>query len=162
MPITVLHLGVMAPVAQLWGMKRTWPALVSFTLVNLWIDLDAIFAWLEDQPLPSHDEPWHTMHGALLFAGFVSVFGILSWRWIVGAFFGAVSHILLDGMVHPEMQPFVDTQPGNPIYLGIMAPLSMALALLTLWLVVQGARAWGALVRRYLGQRRNRQLPPEG
>lgn len=136
MPITPLHMGLLAPAVHLWGLKRTWPVLVSFTLVNLWLDLDAIFAWLEGQPLPSHDEPWHTMHGALLFAGFISVFGFLSWRWISGAFYGAVSHIYLDGMVHPEMQPFVDTQPGNPIYMDAMVPVSLSLLPLTIWLVV--------------------------
>jgi membrane-bound metal-dependent hydrolase YbcI (DUF457 family) len=135
MPVTPLHMGLMAPVVHRWGLKRTWSALVSYALVNLWLDLDAILAWLRDQPLPSHDESWHTMHGALLFAGFISVFGILSWRWISGAFFGAVSHIYLDGMVHPEMQPFVDTQQGNPIYLGAMVPVSVALMPLTCWLI---------------------------
>ncbi len=132
MPITPLHFGLMAP---FFYRKRSWAALTSFALVNLWIDSSAIFAWFDGIPLPSHDEPWHTLHGALLFAGFISLFGILSWRWVLGAFFGAVSHIYLDGMVHPEMQPFVDTEPGNPIYLGAMAPVSLALLPLTTWLI---------------------------
>lgn len=132
MPITPLHFGVIAPYFH-WS--RSWLALTSFTLVQLWIDYRAISAWLSGTRLPSHDEPWHTLHGALFFAGFISLLGILSWRWIAGAFYGAVTHIYLDGLVHPEMQPFVDTERGNPIYIDGMVPVSLALLPLTIWLV---------------------------
>jgi membrane-bound metal-dependent hydrolase YbcI (DUF457 family) len=152
MPITPLHLGLMAPFL-FWlrtrDIKRGWLALVSFTLVNLWIDSQAIFAWFRDQPLPSHDEPWHTLHGALVVAGAISILGFLSWRWIMGAFYGGISHIYLDGFVHPEMQPFIDTEPGNPIYLGPMAMsyVSAALLPLLIWLIVLSVSSTLAWVR---------------
>jgi membrane-bound metal-dependent hydrolase YbcI (DUF457 family) len=117
--------------------KQAWLALMSFTLVNLWIDFGAINAVIDGTPLPSHDEPWHTLHGALLAAMALSLLGILSWGWVAGAFYGAVSHIYLDGMVHPEMQPFVDTEPGNPIYMGWLVPLSLCLIPFTIWLIAQ-------------------------
>lgn len=123
----------MAPVIY-W--TRCWVALVSFTLVNLWIDLDAIVNWLSGKDFPSHDEAWHTMHGALLTAFVIGLMVVWSWRWVLGAFFGGVSHIYLDALVHPEMQPFVDTEPGNPLYSGLMEPLSLALLPFTLWLIV--------------------------
>lgn len=158
MPITLLHMGLMAPFFH-W--RRSWLALVSFTLVNLWIDLGAIMAVLGGTPLPSHDEAWHTMHGALLAAAAVSVLGILSWPWILGAVYGAVTHILLDGMVHPEMQPFVDTTSGNALYLGsqALAWLSALLVAPTIWLIALIVRsASGTLYRA--GKRRGAPVPP--
>jgi membrane-bound metal-dependent hydrolase YbcI (DUF457 family) len=83
--------------------------------------------------------------------------GVRSWPWVLGALLGCVSHVVLDGMVHPEMQPFAPLIDGNPIYLGIIEPLSWALLPLCGWLTAQyvsGTQEWvtkrlAAAVRRY-------------
>lgn len=141
MPITLLHVGLMAPTLLAAKPKpQTWWAVVSFTLVNLWIDMGAIHAWAHNLPLPSHDEPWHTLQGALVTALFISMLGIIYWRWVVGAYYGAVSHILVDGMVHPEMD--------SPLYFGGMELVSLALVLPTVWVIVQIVSGVLSYVRR--------------
>lgn len=150
MPITPLHLGLMAPFTYYWA--RSWVALISFTLVNLWIDSLAIQAVLTGQPLPSHDEVHHTLVGALMVAVVVAlpaVFpGFRSLSWASGAFFGAISHIFLDALVHPELQPLPEFVKGNPLYLEAMIPVSLALVPLTSWLIAQIVSGTLRLVRR--------------
>lgn len=144
MPVTPLHFGVLAPLNYFAPNKVSN---VSFILVNLWIDAIAIQSWFLDLPLPSHDEGNHTLPGAVLIAVLVSVPGIRSWKWVLGAFFGAISHILLDMLVHPEMVPFSPIK-GNPFYMGWMTPLSLALLPLTVWLIAQYVSGTLGWVRR--------------
>ena len=143
---------------------RSWGALLSFTLVNLWIDHLAILAWFRGMPLPGHDEPHHTMVGAAMVAVLVSLLGVMfrALPWVVGAFYGAISHILLDAMVHPDMHPFEPVVMGNPLYLGAeaMFPISVLLVLPLVWLTalcVSAALGWWqrlqALRQRPPGQR---------
>jgi membrane-bound metal-dependent hydrolase YbcI (DUF457 family) len=134
MPMTPLHLGLLAPA------NRFLPGAinpVSFTLVNLWIDAEAIISWWTRTPLPSHDSYGHTFLGAMIAAVILAMPGVRSASWVIGAFTGAISHIFLDAMVHPEVQPFRPVLEGNPLYLGIMEPLSLILFMLTCWLTGQ-------------------------
>lgn len=143
----------MAPVMH---RTRSWAALSSFTLVNLWIDHQAIIAWFGGTPLPSHAEPYHTMLGALMAATVVALAAVVtrSSAWAAGAYFGGVSHILLDAVVHPEMQPFDRMIAGNPLYLGAMMQVSVALLPPTIWLIVQCVSSALEGVRRLRERRR--------
>lgn len=51
MPITPLHFGLMAPIRHAAPRKVS---VISFVLVNLWIDQPAITNWFMGLPLPSH------------------------------------------------------------------------------------------------------------
>lgn len=133
MPITPLHFGLLAPVNHF---RPTRVAVIPFILVNVWIDSLAILAWLQNLPLPSHDEANHTYLGALVLGTIVAALGVRSWRWVLGAYLGGFSHIFLDSLVHPEMSPLHPVL-GNPFYMGWLEPLSWALLPLTAWFIVQ-------------------------
>ena len=145
MPITLLHFGLLAPVNQLAPRKVSN---ISFILVNLWIDAPAITHWFQGLPLPSHNEDIHTLHGAMFLAVLIAVLGVRSSRWVLGAFLGAITHILLDGLVHAEMVPLYP-MAGNPLYMGWMEPLSLALLPLTVWLIVQSVSGSLGWVRKH-------------
>ena len=74
----------------------------------------------------------------------VAVCAILSRRWILGAYLGAITHVLLDMMVHPELEPLFPWT-GNPFYFGLMEPLSLTMMPFLVWLTAQyvpGIRGW--------------------
>lgn len=142
MPITPLHFGILAPINHFAPGKVSN---VSFILVNLLMDGNAImyYAFNVSHLLDLHGRG-HTLVDALLWAGLIALFGLRSQKWIFGAFLGGISHILLDMLVHPEMNPLFPID-GNPFYMGWMEPLSMALLPLTVWLIVQyvsGSLSW--------------------
>lgn len=145
MPITPLHFGLLAP-ANHWFRGKV--SVASFVLVNLWIDAEAILAWSNDLPLPSHDNAGHTMLGAMITAVIVALPGVRSMSWALGSFVGAVSHILLDALVHPEMRPFEPVVQGNPLYLDLMTPLSACLLPLAAWFTAQSVTYGFRFVRR--------------
>lgn len=132
MPITPLHFGVLAPVNHFAKGKVNN---ASFIAVNVWLDgnsiLYAIFG------VGDFDHSGHTMLIALALSAIVAVFGFRSRSWIYGAFLGGVSHILLDMLVHTDMEPLAPLVSGNPFYMDWMAPLSVALLPLCVWLIVQ-------------------------
>lgn len=158
MPITPLHFGLLAPINH-WLPRRI--SIFSFILVNLWIDSEAIMAWWGNAPLPSHDAMDHTFVGAACIAVLIGVFGIRSMPWVLGAFLGAFSHILLDAVVHPEMNPLTPVQEGNPFYMGWMSPLSFMLMPLLVWFTAQCVSSTLASVRRRLAASRER-IPEPG
>jgi hypothetical protein len=83
MRFTALHLGLMAPIIC---RLRSWLALTSYTLANLWIDNMAIHAVLTGQPLPSHDQPPHTLVGALMIGLLLAISALVtrSVAWVAG------------------------------------------------------------------------------
>lgn len=134
-------------------------SVISFILVNLWIDGAAIRNWLFNLPIPDHPPTTHSFLGALVLGAVVALFGFRSRKWIYGALLGAVSHVLLDMLVHSEMRPLYPLQ-GNPFFAGLMEPLSMVLIPLTCWFIVQfvsGIRDW--LGRRLAAERARTQGP---
>lgn len=140
MPITPLHFGVLAPINHFAPKKMSN---VSFIFATLWMDGEAIRNWLFNLPLPAHWWETHSFLSALIIGGLVSLMGVLvppegriTRKWIYGAFLGSISHILLDMLVHAEMNPLFPMK-GNPFYMGWMEPLSMALLPLTVWLMAQ-------------------------
>lgn len=134
MPITPLHLGLLAPI-NLW---LPWKVSnVSFILATLWIDAGAIayyamgLDWAKSHPPESH-----SLLTCLALAGIVAFFGIRSLSWVLGAFLGAISHVLLDAIVHAEMLPLYPLQ-GSPFYWGSMTWLSLVLVPPFVWLIAQ-------------------------
>lgn len=148
MPITPLHFGILAPINH-WMPNRI--SNCAFILVNLSLDAVAIQYWAFGLALPEHTPGTHSFLGAWFAATIMCILGIRlqkafwpTYQWILGCFFGATSHVLLDMLVHSEMLPFYPA-PGNPFYMGWMEPLSMALLPLSIWLIVQyasGIRGW--------------------
>ncbi|MBU2952312.1 metal-dependent hydrolase [Marinobacter sp. F3R08] len=134
MPITPLHFGVLAPVNHFFPGKVS---VVSFTLINLWMDGNAIlyYGFGLDRP-EVHGPMTHSMLAALVLASILALLGFRSRKWVIGAYVGGVTHVLLDMLVHAEMQPLYPIH-WNPFYAGLMEPLSLILLPLTLWFVVQ-------------------------
>jgi membrane-bound metal-dependent hydrolase YbcI (DUF457 family) len=91
----------------------------------------------------------------------VSVFGVIFkvLPWVIGAFNGALSHILLDAPVHADMQPFEPVILGDPLNMGAeaMFPISAMLVLALIWLIALCVSAGVGFVRRLQAQR---QAPP--
>jgi len=142
MPLTPLHFGVLAPVNHFFPGKVS---LVSFTLINLWMDGNAIlyFGFGIDRP-ELHGPTTHSLLAALILASILAVIGFRSRKWVIGAYLGGVTHVLLDMLVHPEMQPLYPIH-WNPFYAGIMEPLSLILLPLMVWFIIQLVRdglAW--------------------
>ena len=158
MPITPLHLGVLAPIRGLAERKGVQISFWAFLWVNLVIDAEAIKAWAFHMPLPDH--PWQT-HSFLsaTFAGLlIVILGVTTRRpwypsksWVLGAFLGAYTHILLDMLVHPEMEPFYPIK-GNPFYVGWREPLCAVLLMGLGWVIAQYVSGILARMRK----------PPEG
>jgi hypothetical protein len=136
MPLTPLHFGVLAPVNYFLPGKVS---LISFGLVNAWIDHRFIEAALTGQPLPAHDQI-HNLVGVLIVGTLVAMPGVRSAKWVIGAYFAALTHLLLDGLVHPDIQPFHWVE-GNVLYMGLMEPLSLTLLPFMIWLIFQVVRS---------------------
>ena len=154
MPITPLHFGLLAPINHFAKGKVSN---VSFVLANLWMDQASIIYTLTGYGAISHAD--HALWWAVAMA---CIIGVFRWTraWWLGALIGGVSHIALDMLVHADMSPFEPLLQGNPCYLGLMEPLSLALLPLCGWLTAQyvsGIRGWAgklpAGARRLIGGR---------
>ena len=165
MPITPLHLGLLAPLNH-WLPGKV--SNLSFWLVTLWLDAGAIAYYafgLERGEL--HGPETHSFIAAMALASVVAMAGFLYYvikevcrpvlhtnqeralAWLFGAYLGGFSHILLDAMVHSEMLPF-HPLPGNPFYWGGMTWLSLLLVPPLLWLIVQYVSAGVRQVQKSL------------
>ena len=140
MPITLLHFGLLAPLNYIAPGKVSN---ISFIVVSLWMDGNSILYALFGLSGVAHGSE-HSFLGASLLAAFIALFGARSLKWVMGAFIGGISHVLLDMLVHPEMSPLLPIT-GNQFYRGWMEPFSLALLPLTVWLIVQyvsGVMGW--------------------
>lgn len=133
MPITPLHFGVLAPLNHLAPGRVSN---VAFVLVNLWVDMSAIVWWATGYGGPAHGVE-HSFLGVAPLILYVGVLGLLSVRWWLGAILGGMSHVVLDALVHADSVPFYPYHDGNPLYAGLMGPLSWALLVLCVWLTLQ-------------------------
>ena len=134
MPITPLHFGVLAPVNHFFpGKVSIW----SFALINLWMDYEAIFyaAFKVGGPI-AHEPMTHSLLAALVFGSILAVFGFRSRKWVLGAYYGGVTHVILDSLVHTDIQPLYPIH-WNPFYIGLMEPVSWVLVPLLIWFVIQ-------------------------
>ena len=135
MPITPLHLGLLAPINHWFPGKVSN---LSFWLITLWLDANAIVYYGMGLELGEiHGPGTHSLLGALIGAGIIALFNMVSLAWILGAVLGAVTHILLDMLVHSEMQPLAPWVDGNPFYCDAMVPLSTVLVVPTAWFILQ-------------------------
>lgn len=167
MPITPLHLGLLAPINH-WFPKKV--SNLSFILVTLWLDASAIAYYALGLDMGEfHGPESHSFIAALAMAGivFTPVFMYrvikhlmgyadqerLAMAWLMGCYLGAFSHILLDAMVHSEMLPF-HPLPGNPFYWGGMTWLSLILVPPLVWLIAQYVSAGVHQARKSLAAAR--------
>lgn len=175
MPITPLHLGLLAPLNHwLPGKVNN----LSFWIVTLWLDASAIAYYAFGLEMGEfHGPTTHSFIAAFAIAGMVACFGVLymlwiaatqarttlaagqPWPWVIGAFLGGFSHILLDAMVHSEMLP-IHPLPGNPFYWGGMEWITGILIPPLVWLIAQYVSAGVHQAQRILAVRRARKQKP--
>ena len=165
MPITPLHLGILAPLNHLLPGKVNN---LSFWLVTLWLDASAIAYYALGLEMGEfHGPETHSFIAAAALASVVGMLGFMFYvikevfqptfranqdramSWFAGAFLGGFSHILLDAMVHSEMLP-IHPLPGNPLYWGGMDIISGFLVFTLFWLIYQYVSYMGDLARKIL------------
>jgi membrane-bound metal-dependent hydrolase YbcI (DUF457 family) len=77
-----------------------------------------------------HETPSHTLLGALILGLLLSVVKPRTLSWCLGSFLGAITHVLLDAVVHTDVQPFSPFSAWNPLYIeGSMGWLSLVLGI---------------------------------
>lgn len=138
MPITPLHIGVLAPVNHFAPGKVST---ASFILTQLFLDGKTIVFFLTGYGGVDHSS--HTLVVALVLGALIGLFGFWSARWVWGAFVGTFSHVLLDALVHTDvflMDPWI---LGNVMYMDWMEPLSLVLLALSAWWLLQ--KTWAFL-----------------
>ena len=155
MPLTPLHLAAGLPV-------RRWMSLTAFILINLMIDLEpagVLFFGMDRLGYAIHG--WsHTIEGVFCLALPVLFAGL--WRknplaWCVGTYWGGVSHLILDGLVHSDMRPFNGS--GNPLFLDLYHEVSSVAAVilvyyLTVWVIsLRVSEVAPRLFQRFLRRR---------
>lgn len=140
MPITPLHLAAGLPLRH-WLRQRF--SLAAFIAVNILIDLEPgliMFFNMDSLGYPLHGT-LHTLAGTtgagLLVAACAPRRAVL-----IGAMIGAWSHLLLDALVHTDVQPLWPIAGGNPLYQGWMEPVSLICLLVVLayafpWLLLR-------------------------
>lgn len=133
MPITPLHLGVLAPINHYHKGKVS---IFSFTLINLWMDGSSILYATFGLGDYNHGPESHSFLAALILAIVVSLLRARKPAWVLGAFIGGLSHVSLDMLVHVDMTPFYPLL-GNPVPSVGMEPVSLVLLVLTSWLIAQ-------------------------
>lgn len=142
MPLTPLHFGLLAPINHFAPGKISN---TSFILTNLWIDAPSIVYALFGLGSIYHGAGTHSFLSVLIFGMIIGLFGFRSRSWMYGAILGGISHVLLDMVVHADMEPFYPLT-GNPGYLGWMDVVSLALIPFCVWLIAQyvsGILGWG-------------------
>jgi hypothetical protein len=148
MPITPLHFGVLAPVNH-WLPGKV--SVVSFTLINLWMDANAILYFTFDLDLPGelHDPSTHSFLAVGISVLFITILRFKwSRKWFYGALYGGVTHVILDMLIHPEMRPFYPIH-WNPFYLGAHEPLSLLLVPFLVWFIAQSVSTARQKVQKY-------------
>jgi hypothetical protein len=145
MPITPLHYGAIAPFNHFFPGKVN---VVSFTIVTLWMSGNATlyFMFGVDRPqLPDQTTSvLYELLGGLVLASIVAVFGFRSRKWVVGAYYGAVTHVLVGMLYQSGAEPLYPIH-WNPFYAGFTEPLSLLLVPLLIWFMFQCVRGVLAL-----------------
>lgn len=133
MPITPLHLGVLAPINHFFPNKVSN---IAFIPVTLWIDGNAILYFGFGMNMGElHPPATHSLFGVMVLSTLVTAAGFMHLKWILGAYLGGVSHVLLDMLVHSEMEPMYPLA-GNPFYFAEGMPVVSTLLVLPLiWLI---------------------------
>lgn len=170
MPFTPFHLGA-GLLAKAAVDRRI--SLMSFSVAQVAMDIEPGIRMLQGSDLVHGSS--HTLVGALVIGAIVSAMSMrpmndFAGRWntevthygagwlaidspcrrgavTFGAFFGTVSHVLLDALIHYDMSPLAPLIGGNPLlgsveHDAVYAGCAVATAL--------GAAAWA--MRRYFGR----------
>jgi membrane-bound metal-dependent hydrolase YbcI (DUF457 family) len=131
LPITPFHFGVGAAFHAADPRRVSF---LSFCLVNCVIDCETVWNFLRGA-YPLH-RFLHTFLGATLVAVAVPCAFLLArrlasklempnpfgWRDLtvtavmIGAFLGTTTHVVLDGIMHPDVRPFWPWNESNPFY----------------------------------------------
>lgn len=146
MPITPFHFGLGAALHSA-APKRV--SFLSFCAANVLIDIESLYNLvLRQHPVHAF---LHTYIGATLMVGAtVALFLVLRWFaskfWLpnpfswqallvppvaLGAALGAYSHVVLDSVMHADIQPFSPFSSANPL-LGVVPLGTLHIALLVL------------------------------
>ncbi len=140
MPITLLHLGLLAPINHFTKYKVSNAA---FFFTSLMIDMNSIAYFLFGVGMYEHQFS-HTFIGTNFSALIIWFVDYHNMKWFLGAVIAANTHWILDGLVHPEIKILLFT--NNPLYLGGNGMLIVSLLLLPLliWFIVQSVlrKAW--------------------
>lgn len=130
MPITPFHFG---PGAFLHSVAPRQVSFLAFCAANVLIDLESLYNLVHGR-FPVHAF-FHTVIGAsLVIAGVMLLFWACQrltsrWTWanvfhwrsltrrqvLVGATLGAYSHVVLDSIMHADLQPLSPFTPANPL-----------------------------------------------
>jgi hypothetical protein len=132
LPFTPFHFG---PGLLCKGLAPRWCSWTAFVASNVIIDCESLY-YLVRREYPVHRE-LHTFVGATLVALvtiglLLAIRRILSRRWLdargptvraelstlgiaVGAMLGALSHPVLDGLMHRDIEPFAPWTAENPL-----------------------------------------------
>lgn len=135
MPVTPFHFG---PGALLHAAAPKHVSFLAFCAANILIDIESLYNLL------NHNHPvhafFHTYVGASLIVPVVTLVHFLA-RWlasrfwlpylfnwrsltaqqvIIGAALGAYSHVILDSLMHADIQPFSPFSSSNPL-LGLIS-----------------------------------------
>ena len=127
MPLTPLHLAAGLPL-------KKWISLKTFILVNIMIDVEPglIMFFGMNQFGENLHQGVHTFGGVTVMAIMatcvaMSYKGSLKPR-ALGAALGAYSHLLLDALVHYDVNPFGPFRKGNPLFLDAYHEVSILCA----------------------------------
>ena len=163
MPFTPFHFG---PGLLVKGMAPRWFSMSAFVASQVVIDVESLY-WLLQDAWPVH-RGLHTfvggtivglavalaLHGVARTAigrrlgeryGLVADLGLTP--LLVGGLIGGLSHSMLDGIMHPDIQPFRPMFDDNPL-LGRLSVLALHLAC-----VVAGGLGLGVLMLRRSSRR---------
>lgn len=145
MPITPLHLGILAPINH-WLPGRV--SNVSFILMTLLIDSDAILYFVFGvNSTGLHSPATHSFVGVSIIIAIIAACGFWSKRWVYGVVLGGYTHILVDMLVHSEMLPLYPYN-DNPFFIGAMDWISLLLIAPLVWLIVQYVSAAVGRIQR--------------
>ncbi len=144
-PITPLHFGAALPFEL---SLRARFSTVAFVVANGVMDLQPVLALGFGAPFAVHG--WtHSLLGASLIALALSA---LAWRLprrracALGFFSGALTHVGLDSLMHPDLEPLWPFVSGNPVLDRVEVDISTVMIAPTLlWVAVSLGRAhrWG-------------------
>ena len=127
MPFTPLHLGPGSILKAIGGRRFSF---MVFGGAQVLMDIEPLIGILADKPV-LHG-PTHTLLGALVIGTLAGIFGkpisAAALRWLaiphypltwsasfIGAYLGTFSHILLDGIMHADMSPWLPITNKNTL-----------------------------------------------
>lgn len=127
MPMTPLHFGLAVPLKVIRGDKFS---VTGFIIANCMMDIEPVIKILFE--VGAWGDHIHGITHTFMFATWLSLALCLrgsSRAWKEGVAWGAFTHVIVDGMVHTDVEPFFPLH-GNPYYMDAMLPVSVVLYLL--------------------------------